>query len=64
MPWPDDLPVAAAFSQRYAATHRQVTDGYLLALAISRDGILATFDRGLKAIAGQDRDRVELVAGD
>ena len=32
--------------------YRQVTDAYLLALADRRKGVLATFDRGLRAIAG------------
>ena len=60
--WPDDLPAEAALKVRQAITHRQVTDGYLLALAISHDGILATLDRGIAAVAGDDRDCVELVA--
>ena len=32
--------------------HRQLTDAYLLALAHQRKGVLATFDRGLPALAG------------
>ena len=60
--WPDDLPAEAALKVRQAVTHRQVTDGYLLALAISHDGILATLDRGIAAVVGDDRDCVELVA--
>lgn len=43
--WPDDLPTETAFAQRHAASHRMVTDGYLLAVAISHGGILATLDR-------------------
>ena len=60
--WPDDLPAEAALKVRQTVTHRQVTDGYLLALAISHDGILATLDRGIAAVVGDDRDCVELVA--
>ncbi len=32
--------------------HQQVTDAYLLGLAIREDGVLITFDRGLKYLAG------------
>lgn len=31
--------------------HQQVTDAYLLGLAIKNDGILVTFDRGLRYLA-------------
>jgi predicted nucleic acid-binding protein len=33
--------------------HRQFTDAYLLALASRRKGTLATFDRGLRSLAGE-----------
>ena len=32
--------------------HQQVTDAYLLGLAIKEDGVLVTFDRGMKFLAG------------
>lgn len=32
--------------------YRQLTDAYLLALANRRKGVLATFDRGLRTLAG------------
>lgn len=32
--------------------HQQVTDAYLLGLAIQENGVLVTFDRGLKYMAG------------
>jgi toxin-antitoxin system PIN domain toxin len=32
--------------------HQQVTDAYLLGLAIKESGVLVTFDRGLKYLAG------------
>jgi predicted nucleic acid-binding protein len=40
--------------------HRQVTDAHLVAVAISHDGLLATFDRGVvevvpEAFRGQGR---------
>ncbi len=34
--------------------HQQVTDAYLLALAISKKGQLVTLDRGIKTLAGPD----------
>ncbi|HEV7406057.1 MAG TPA: TA system VapC family ribonuclease toxin [Chthoniobacteraceae bacterium] len=53
--WPDDLSVTGPNFQRSALTgHQQVTDIYLLALAVSRSGRLVTFDTGisLNAVAG------------
>lgn len=34
--------------------HRQITDAYLLGLAIKENGVLVTFDRGLKYLAGAE----------
>jgi uncharacterized protein len=50
--WPDDLPLAAAFEKQQPVTHRQVTDGYLLALAKAHGGRLATLDRGILSLPG------------
>ena len=61
--WPDDLPIDAALKPGRIVGHRQVTDGYLLALAISHGGILATLDRGAAVLAGKDRDFLELLIG-
>lgn len=33
-------------------SHQHVTDAYLLGLAIKNDGVLVTFDRGLRYMAG------------
>lgn len=41
--------------------HQQVTDAYLLGLAIRQDGVLVTFDRGLKYLAGAEFSRNLLV---
>jgi uncharacterized protein len=44
--------------------HRQVTDAYLMGLARHHAGCLATFDRGLKELAGSikgSRPQVELL---
>jgi toxin-antitoxin system PIN domain toxin len=62
--WPDDLAAADAFgADVLVASHRQVTDGYLLALAAAHDGVLATLDRGIAPLARERRDRVEVLLG-
>ncbi|HUY94917.1 MAG TPA: TA system VapC family ribonuclease toxin [Terracidiphilus sp.] len=51
--WPDAIPLAAisgAVRTRIAG-HNQVTDAYLLSLAIHRKARLVTFDRGLQSLA-------------
>ena len=41
---------------------KQLTDAYLLALAHRRKGVLVTFDRGLRTLAGDEfRDSVDIV---
>lgn len=53
--WTDDLDLDATLSRFALLTgHRQVTDAYLLALAVSKGGCLATFDRSIAAIAPED----------
>ncbi len=60
--WPDTIDAARALEGRHGIVgHRQVTDAYLLALAAEHDGVIATLDRGLLAVAGDDADRVVLV---
>ena len=51
--WPDALPVAeaVAFAGARLVGHQQVTDAYLLGLALRRDGRLATLDRSFGALA-------------
>ena len=47
--WADDISAQEALG-RFATRlvgHQQVTDAYLLALAIRRDGVLASFDTGI-----------------
>lgn len=34
--------------------HQQVTDAYLLGLAIKKKGVLVTFDRGIRYLAGSE----------
>ena len=55
--WPDDLDLPTALvGLAPIVGHRQVSDAYLLALAIRHGGRLATFDRGIAALAPQDRE--------
>ncbi len=50
--WPDELPFAGAvaFSGERLVGHQQVTDAYLLGLAVHRGGILATLDHRIAAL--------------
>lgn len=41
--------------------HHQVTDAYLLGLAVKEDGVLVTFDRGIRFMAGAEFSRNILV---
>jgi uncharacterized protein len=62
--WPENLQVPAAVAglESQLQGYRQLTDAYLLALAARRKGVLATFDRGVRALAGDAfKDVVELV---
>ena len=62
--WPDTVQVPAALAGLDAQlqVYRQLTDAYLLALAARRKGVLATFDRGVRALAGDTwRDAVEVI---
>ena len=49
--------LTAPFASRISG-HQQVTDAYLLGLAIKEDGVLVTFDRGLKYLAGPSSSRI------
>jgi uncharacterized protein len=51
--WPDDVSLrdAALFEPDGMAAAGQVTDGYLLGLAVAHGGKLATLDRRLSALA-------------
>ena len=51
--WPDDLPLAetVAFTGVRLLGHQQVTDAYLLGLALHRGGALATLDERITALA-------------
>jgi len=52
--WQDDISYAEAVAPLgdHLKGHQQVTDAYLLGLAIRKGGILATFDAGIAALVG------------
>jgi toxin-antitoxin system PIN domain toxin len=52
--WAESLQVPSAVKGMEAKLQgsKQLTDAYLLALAHRRKGVLATFDRGLRTLAG------------
>ena len=53
--------LTAPFASRISG-HQQVTDAYLLGLAIKEDGMLVTFDRGVAYMAGDEyRQNVQLL---
>jgi len=52
--------LTAPFASRIFG-HQQVTDAYLLGLAIKENGVLVTFDRGIKYMAGPEFSRNVLV---
>ena len=45
--------LTAPFASRITG-HQQVTDAYLLGLAIKENGVLVTFDKGIKYMAGAE----------
>jgi len=52
--WPitDDWATLAAPFMGRLFGHRQITDAYLLGLALKEDGVLVTMDRAIKYLAG------------
>jgi toxin-antitoxin system PIN domain toxin len=54
--WTDSLQIPSAVKgiEPRLQGYRQLTDAYLLALAHRRKGVLATFDRGLRSLAGDE----------
>jgi len=52
--WPDNLSLGEALAKvGELAGHNQITDAYLLALAISRKGTLVTLDKSIAQLAEQ-----------
>lgn len=64
--WPDSLSLSDedVFNPALIRGHRQLTDAYLLGLAVRMRGCLATFDRTipLAAVAGATSDSVAVVS--
>lgn len=62
--WPDTVSLAdTAVFDLSVAPHQHLTDVYLLALAKTHGGVLATFDRTipLKAVVGASPDLLEVI---
>lgn len=61
--WPDDLDLRqkSNFAVQHLSGHQQVTDAYLLSLAIRHQGKLATLDRGIAGWAEPGKRFVELI---
>jgi len=60
--WPDSLSLGEAMSEVGELTgHNQITDAYLLALAISRKGTLVTLDKSIAKLAEQAPGRSLIV---
>ena len=61
--WPDALSLLAPkrLNWEHVLGSRQVTDAYLLALAVHRDGRLVTFDRGIALAAVPKATRAHLL---
>ena len=60
--WPDDIGItdASKFNHAQLIGHRQITDAYLLALAVKNKGRLLTDDRGISPtlVIGAKKDNV------
>lgn len=60
--WADDISFLddTVFRSKHLIGHRQITDAYLLALAVKRGGRLVTFDRGVpvEAVVGARAEHV------
>ena len=63
--WQDAVSLCdeAVFNLPAASGHRQLTDVYLLGLAVKMKGCLVTFDRGipLKAVKGARQDHLQVI---
>ena len=64
--WPDAVSIrdTSVVQTKHVAGHQQLTDVYLLALAVGQAGRLATFDRSipLASVAGATPDNLALLA--
>lgn len=63
--WAEDISIRDVLDERYVITHAQITDLYLLALAVQRGGKLASLDRHIPADALPDGgSALELITPD
>ena len=62
--WPDDVSLCDSRVFDLSVGHRHLTDVYLLALAVRRDGRLATLDRTIPAKAVRGARAAHLVVVD
>ena len=64
--WPDSVSLVdrRRFRWNHVQGHRQITDVYLLALVVSNQGRLATFDStiSLRAVEGAKAQNLEIIA--
>jgi toxin-antitoxin system PIN domain toxin len=64
--WPDSVSLldGKRFRWNHVQGHRQITDVYLLALVVSRQGRLATFDStiSVRAVEGAKAQNLEVIA--
>jgi len=63
--WRDDISLSdgTRIDRRHLSGHREVTDAYLLALAVHHSGTLVTFDRGLRpgAVVGAEPSHLHVL---
>jgi len=61
--WPDEISLLdpAHVEATHLAGHREVTDAYLLALAVQHQGTLATFDRKVRTAAAVGAEKEHLL---
>ena len=61
--WSDDIPYAKAIEpiRSKLSGHRQITDAYLLGLAMHRQGRLATFDRSIAALLPEGKRKADWI---
>lgn len=61
--WSDSVSLndGSLFNQAFIVSHKQLTDVYLLGLAVSRSGALVTFDRSIPLAAVKGADESPLI---
>jgi toxin-antitoxin system PIN domain toxin len=64
--WPDRISLRddKLFHHAFIVSHKQITDVYLLGLAVDRSGVLVTFDRSipLPAVRGAGEEHVTVLS--